>query len=272
MGFGFRKRIKIAPGVAINLSKRGISTSIGGKGLTYNSRGRVTASIPGTGIRYTTSARGLSSRSRSTAPSARAQVNDEFIDLLADRRAEAIVDCCASHGVYVAHEDADAGWGYLHEEGLISSDLAAAWKETETALRIHTDTGSITAANKERALRALYLIEERFPSLHGSVEGVHGVAARLHAAHSVRNQLLGRGWVARACMAGLAAFFGSLILLAAIASKDVLAFAPMIALVATASAFLWVRSRHKKAIATATELFGRRLAEFEGVVTRSLSF
>lgn len=53
MALRFRKSFKIAPGVRINLSKSGVSTSIGGKGITANlsKRGtRVTTSIPGTGI------------------------------------------------------------------------------------------------------------------------------------------------------------------------------------------------------------------------------
>lgn len=53
MALRFRKSFKVAPGVRLNLSKSGISTSIGGKGLTANlsKRGtRVTTSIPGTGI------------------------------------------------------------------------------------------------------------------------------------------------------------------------------------------------------------------------------
>ncbi len=57
MGFLFRKRIKILPGLWLNLSKRGVSTSIGGKGLTVNikeSKVRTTASIPGTGLSYRT--------------------------------------------------------------------------------------------------------------------------------------------------------------------------------------------------------------------------
>ena len=57
MGFLFCKRIKILPGVWFNLSKRGISTSIGGKGITINIKDdnvRTTASIPGTGISYRT--------------------------------------------------------------------------------------------------------------------------------------------------------------------------------------------------------------------------
>ena len=57
MGFLFRKRIKILPGIWFNLSKRGISTSIGGKGITINIKDdnvRTTASIPGTGLSYRT--------------------------------------------------------------------------------------------------------------------------------------------------------------------------------------------------------------------------
>jgi len=52
MGFRFQRRIKIAPGVRLNLSKSGISTSVGGRGLTLNSRGTATVGIPGTGLSY----------------------------------------------------------------------------------------------------------------------------------------------------------------------------------------------------------------------------
>ena len=55
MGFRFRKRIKLFPGLWFNLSKSGVSTSIGGKGLTVNLKdGKVktTASLPGTGMSY----------------------------------------------------------------------------------------------------------------------------------------------------------------------------------------------------------------------------
>lgn len=55
MGFRYRKSIKILPGVKLNISKSGFSTSIGGKGASLNvsSRGtKVTTSISGTGISY----------------------------------------------------------------------------------------------------------------------------------------------------------------------------------------------------------------------------
>ena len=55
-GVRFQKRIKILPGVTINLSKSGVSTSLGGHGATVNvgTSGQRTfsLSIPGTGLSY----------------------------------------------------------------------------------------------------------------------------------------------------------------------------------------------------------------------------
>jgi hypothetical protein len=56
MALRFQRRIRIFPGVYINLSKSGVSASVGGKGATVNigSTGRkmVTVGIPGTGLSY----------------------------------------------------------------------------------------------------------------------------------------------------------------------------------------------------------------------------
>ena len=55
MGFRFRKSIKLFPGVRLNLSKSGVSTSIGRPGATINisARGaRATVGLPGTGLSY----------------------------------------------------------------------------------------------------------------------------------------------------------------------------------------------------------------------------
>ena len=52
----FRKSFKVAPGVHLNLSKRGTGISLGGRGahVSFSPTGRVTktVSIPGTGIYY----------------------------------------------------------------------------------------------------------------------------------------------------------------------------------------------------------------------------
>lgn len=55
MGFRFQKRIKILPGVRINLSKTGVSTSVGSPGATVNfrkGRSKLTLGAPGTGMSY----------------------------------------------------------------------------------------------------------------------------------------------------------------------------------------------------------------------------
>lgn len=58
MGFRFRKSFKIAPGVKLNLGKKSAGISIGGKGggLSFNTKNgvRARASVPGTGISYST--------------------------------------------------------------------------------------------------------------------------------------------------------------------------------------------------------------------------
>jgi hypothetical protein len=57
LGFKFRKRIKLAPGLWVNLSKGFPSFSIGKRGLTTNigKRGvRTTVGMPGSGLSYTT--------------------------------------------------------------------------------------------------------------------------------------------------------------------------------------------------------------------------
>lgn len=59
MGFRFRKRIKLLPGLHINIGKTGTSISIGRPGASINIGGKrgssSTIGIPGTGISHTTS-------------------------------------------------------------------------------------------------------------------------------------------------------------------------------------------------------------------------
>jgi len=57
MGFRFWKRIRIAPGITLNLSKSGGSLSFGARGakITIGPKGkRATIGLPGTGLFYTT--------------------------------------------------------------------------------------------------------------------------------------------------------------------------------------------------------------------------
>jgi hypothetical protein len=55
--FRFRKTFSILPGVRINLSKTGVSGSLGGHGATLNvgkAGEQVTLGVPGTGLSYRT--------------------------------------------------------------------------------------------------------------------------------------------------------------------------------------------------------------------------
>lgn len=58
MGLNFRKSFKIAPGVRLNVGKKGLSSvSLGGKGVrvSVGRKGtRTTVSAPGTGLSYST--------------------------------------------------------------------------------------------------------------------------------------------------------------------------------------------------------------------------
>lgn len=69
MGFKFRKRIKIAPGIHINVGKTGISTSIGKRGSTINigkNGTKATFGIPRTGLSYSTKLSGKKNKKPAT--------------------------------------------------------------------------------------------------------------------------------------------------------------------------------------------------------------
>ena len=71
MGLKFRKSIKIAPGVKVNIGKKSAGVSIGGKygGISMNTKTgtRARVSAPGTGISYTTKIGGASGKSSSSS-------------------------------------------------------------------------------------------------------------------------------------------------------------------------------------------------------------
>ncbi|WP_080403701.1 DUF4236 domain-containing protein [Burkholderia ubonensis] len=269
MGFGFRKRIKIAPGISLNVSKSGVSTSIGGKGFTYNTRGRTTVSVPGTGLRYTTSTRRQSAHG-GDAPtvSNREQAKADLAVQLISQRALAVVDSCASFGAYVTLDDAEAGWKFLRDEGHITDPLDKAWKEIDIALRIYSDSGSFTSANKERALRALYEIEEGLAAARGDIEGLCDAVDALDRAQATYPQ---RGWGRKAFWCGLAAFFFSPFL-AAFVGRDHPNLAVPIPIIATVAAVYFVRRAHLRNVRAADERVAVAHAELERLVRHKVSF
>jgi hypothetical protein len=84
MALRFRKRIKIAPGLHVNLGKRGASFSVGGRGATLNigKKGvRSTVGVPGTGISYTSKLSGGSSEAGGGA-----QLSSEMVNTSLERK------------------------------------------------------------------------------------------------------------------------------------------------------------------------------------------
>ncbi|MDR5801588.1 DUF4236 domain-containing protein [Caballeronia sp. LZ001] len=188
MGLSFRKSVKIAPGIKLNFSKSGMSASLGGRGLTYTTRGRVTASIPGTGIKYTST----SSSSRpvrsprlpsqliesASMPSKRDQANAEFLMMLGGRLLKATQDYFFSWGVCVSRDDFEAA-AELPEHAPTFEAISKEMDIISTACRLLSDIGSISLIEKEKAMRALYAVEEHFQSVAGSVDGLRSAVLHL---------------------------------------------------------------------------------------------
>jgi len=61
MPLRFQRRIKVSPGISLNLNKQSVSASFGRRGahLTVGPKGRrITVGLPGTGLYYTTYQKG----------------------------------------------------------------------------------------------------------------------------------------------------------------------------------------------------------------------
>lgn len=75
MGTKFRKIVKIAPGVKLNVNKKSVGVSVGGKhgGVSLNSKNgaRVRVSAPGTGISYSQKIGGNKSKKGSVSSNAK---------------------------------------------------------------------------------------------------------------------------------------------------------------------------------------------------------
>lgn len=82
MGLRFRRSIKIAPGVRLNLNKKSASVTFGPKGLKHTisttGKSHTTIGVPGTGLSYTTSGGDRSTSApaaqRPTSPKSKAVV------------------------------------------------------------------------------------------------------------------------------------------------------------------------------------------------------
>ena len=107
MGIRYRKSIKVAPGVKINLNRKSASVTVGGKGYhkTFNSNGQTTTSInlPVKGLSYT-DRKGKKSNS-SSAPAARYENTGSVVEAPAPKEkkitAKAVIPAPPTAGVAV---------------------------------------------------------------------------------------------------------------------------------------------------------------------------
>lgn len=72
MAIRFRKSFKLAPGLRLNIGKKGASVRVGPKGAGYTvgaSGQRVSASIPGTGVGFSSKVGNRKSNNQNSNPS-----------------------------------------------------------------------------------------------------------------------------------------------------------------------------------------------------------
>lgn len=107
MGVRYRKSIKIAPGVKVNLGKKSASISVGGKGYrkTFSTTGRTTTSvgIPGSGLSYTTTSGGSSNSSHGASADSAADVSFHIRPAMADKNKTVALLLCIFLGYFGAH-------------------------------------------------------------------------------------------------------------------------------------------------------------------------
>lgn len=81
MGFRFQKRLKITPGITLNLSRKGVSTSVGATGarVTFgHGQRRTTIGLPGSGISHTN----IDSTKDGTSEPSQPAVENDTVNLL----------------------------------------------------------------------------------------------------------------------------------------------------------------------------------------------
>lgn len=103
MGIRYRKSIKVAPGVKINLNSKSASVTVGGKGYrkTFNSNGQTTTSVnlPVKGLSYTDRKSSTSSAQKDTVSS----VSDYSEPLPSSKNKPLALSLCIFLGYCGAH-------------------------------------------------------------------------------------------------------------------------------------------------------------------------
>ncbi|MDR6499437.1 hypothetical protein J2785_002590 [Burkholderia ambifaria] len=204
------------------------------------------------------------------ARSHRSRANDNVTTELELRRAFAVFECCASYGAYVDLNDVNAGWNYLREEGLVSTDLEATWTELDGILLTYSNTGMLAKADKERARHLMEVIETQLEAVKGKVEGMVDAVVALNVA---RLKYPSKNWIIDGV---LAAAFGVIVgsLVGTVAGKladNTPAVANVVFGLVIIGSVLVARYRHQKRIVAADAKIAHAQAELGRMIIRNLS-
>ncbi|QOY36017.1 DUF4236 domain-containing protein [Anaerobacillus isosaccharinicus] len=94
MSFRFQKRVKVAPGIRLNISKRGVSTSVGRRGgsVTLGRRGLYgNVGLPGSGLSYRTKLDKTTGRTLYTSPQKNSRAVPQTVLLNFDKTSHSLV-------------------------------------------------------------------------------------------------------------------------------------------------------------------------------------
>ncbi|HKT64952.1 MAG TPA: hypothetical protein VJR91_15385 [Burkholderia sp.] len=203
------------------------------------------------------------------AKSQRSRANDNVTMGLALRRAFAVFGCCASHGTYVDLNDVDTGWRYLREEGLVSSDLDATWRELDGILLTYSNTGMLATSDKARAAHLADVIEAQLDTVQGKVEGMVDAVAAINVARlKYPKTWFGDGILAVAFGVLAGAIVGTM---AGELADNTPAIGNVVFGLVIIGSVLVARYRHHRKIIAADAKIAQAQAELDRMVIRNLS-
>ncbi|OXJ00804.1 MULTISPECIES: hypothetical protein [Burkholderia] len=198
------------------------------------------------------------------------RANDRFAVDLALRRALAVFECCASHGAYIELNDANVGWDYLKEKGLISTDLDVEWNELERILLAYYNAGVLTASDKDRVRHLVDVIEAQLRAVRGEVVGVVDAVSALNLAQL---KYPSKSWIGDGIFAAVFGAMGGAIIGTAAGrfADDTTAVTNVVFVLVILGSILFARYRHQKRIVAADAKIAAARAEVERLVVRNLS-
>ncbi|WP_404417280.1 DUF4236 domain-containing protein [Vreelandella aquamarina] len=132
MAFRFQRRIKLAPGVRLNLSKRGLGLSVGPRGASLSigpSGAHAHAGLPGTGLAYRTKLNRKTSQGSSTHEASPASSTENVESRLAE--AEKV------NLQLVVDESGDVDYQWPGGQSLSDEEARAVRREGEETIREH---------------------------------------------------------------------------------------------------------------------------------------